>query len=54
MHSAWLCDVGVYHFCRINDAVELGFADEPELQRGSLQREIVIHREVSMARALSG
>src|ERR1700704_2170764 len=37
-------DVGPDHLCGIDDAVELLLGNEAELQRGSLEREIVVHR----------
>src|SRR6266851_1512471 len=37
-------DVGPDHLCGIDDAVEFLLGNEAELQRGSLEREIVVHR----------
>ena len=35
-YAMLLGDVGLDHFARIDDAVELGLGDEAELQRGGL------------------
>ena len=37
-------DVGLDHLGGVDDAIELGLADETKLQRGLLEGEIVVHR----------
>ena len=38
--------IGLNHFSRADNAIELLFRDKAELQRGSLEREVVVHRVV--------
>src|SRR6185312_17307001 len=41
-----------YHFARIDDAVEIRLVDEAELERGLLQREVMLRSVVGDLRGL--
>src|ERR1700722_5491159 len=47
-----ICDIGLYHLLRIDDLIEFGPSDKAQFQRGSLQRQIVIHSIVGDFRRL--
>src|ERR1700733_4899477 len=50
--SVRLRNVGVDHLRRIDDAVELFLCDKPQLERGLLEREVVVQRVVRNLRGL--
>src|ERR1700679_409627 len=45
-------DIRFYHLGGVDDAIELRLRDEAKLQRGVLQREIVVHRMMGDLRCL--
>src|SRR5215475_9572099 len=45
-------DIGMHHFCWINDPIELGLRNEAQLQGGRLEREVVVHGVVRDLRRL--
>ena len=47
-----ICDIGLHHFLRIDHAIEFVLRDKAQFQRGSLQREIVVHGVVGDLRRL--